>query len=296
MRVFVTGASGFVGSAVTDELLKAGHQVLGLVRSDKAAEELLSKGAEPHRGDLDNIESITSGAAVCDATIHTAFNHDFSRYKESCENDRRIIHALGATLSGTGKPLVITSGIGLLKSNEPVTEDDVVPAGGIIPRGASEEAAIAVAAQGALAYIVRLPPTVHGEGDHGFIPMLINMARQKGTAAFPGNGTNQWPAVHRLDAAVLYRLIIEKKPSQKVFHAVAEKGIPFKTIATAIGKGLHVETLPKYDDEIQQYFEWFTHFALMDCAASARKTIEATGWSPVHATLEDDLSRSFYFE
>lgn len=297
MRVFVTGASGFVGSAIVKELLAAGHQVLGMVRSDSAAEKLRATGAEAHFGDLYELESIKSGAAACDAVIHTAFNHDFSKFKENCETDRQVIGALASVLAGTGKPLVITSGVGLLGgADRIVTEDDVPKTGsGAIPRYASEEAAHAAKALGVDAYIMRLPPTVHGEGDHGFVPMVINMAKSKGVSAYIGEGSNRWPAVHRFDAAVLYRLIIEQKPALKVFHAVAEEGIAFHEIATAIGGGLHLPTQSKPADEAAAHFEWFTHFAGLSCPASAAKTIAATGWQPKHTDLLPDLKAGGYF-
>ncbi|MFT3981053.1 MAG: SDR family oxidoreductase [Ferruginibacter sp.] len=296
MRVFVTGASGFVGSAVVKDLLNAGHSVLGLARSDKAAEALLEAGADVHRGDLDDTESLRSGVAGCDAVIHTAFNHDFSSYKQNCEKDRQVILALGDALAGSNRPLVITSGIGLLNTGSIVTEEDQPAGSDIIPRAASEEAARAVAAKGVKVYIVRLPPTVHGEGDHGFVPMLINIARENRAAAYIGEGDNLWPAVHRKDAAAMYRLIVEKQPEQTVFHAAAEKGIPFRDIAHAIGKGLKLDTLSKTGKEAEDYFTWFLHFASMNCAASAEKTRSVLNWSPVHPALMEDLSADFYFQ
>src|SRR6185503_5145386 len=227
MRVFVTGASGFVGSAIVKELLGAGHQVLGLARSDNAAENIRKAGAEVLQGDVNDPSILQKGTARCDAVIHTAFNHDFSQFKANCEADRKVIQALGAALAGSDRPLIITSGVGLLNTGRIITEEDVPAGSDITPRAASEEAANAVASRGGKVYIVRLPPTVHGKGDHGFIPMVIDRAKEKGVAAYIGEGKNRWPAVHRLDAAVLYRLIAERQPSQKVYNAVAEEGIPF---------------------------------------------------------------------
>ncbi|MEX6689596.1 SDR family oxidoreductase [Danxiaibacter flavus] len=295
MRVFVTGASGFVGSAIVKELLQAGHRVLGMVRSDSAAEELAKTGAEVYRGNLEDLESIQKGTAGCDAVIHTAFNHDFSRFKANCEDDRKVILALGEALAGSARPLVITSGVGLLSYGRPVTEDDKPAGSDIIPRAASEEAANAVAEKGVNSYIVRLPPTVHGKGDHGFVPIVIGIAKEKGESAYIGEGSNQWAAVHRLDAAVLYRLIIEKQPAQRIFHAVAEGGIPFNKIATAIGKGLNLPTVSKEGKDAEDYFGWFTHFAKIDCPASGEQTRWSLGWEPGQQGLLEDLVPGIYF-
>jgi nucleoside-diphosphate-sugar epimerase len=295
MRVFVTGASGFVGSAIVKQLLQTGHQVLGLVRSDKAAEGLNKAGAEPHRGDLDDLESIKKGAALCDAVIHTAFNHDFSRYIANCENDRKVIMALGETLAGTNKPLVVTSGIGLLNTGKQVTENDTPPGSDVVPRAATEEAANTVAAQGVNTYIVRLPPSTHGKGDHGFVPMVIDMAKEKGSSVYIGDGNNRWGAAHRLDAAVLYQLIIEKQPELKVFHALDEEGIPFRQIAAAIGKGLGIPVVSKDGPDAEAHFGWFKHFASIDCFASSALTRESLGWKPVQPGLLEELVPGVYF-
>jgi nucleoside-diphosphate-sugar epimerase len=296
MLVFVTGASGFVGSAIVKELLAAGHQVLGLVRSDKAAQQLKATGAEVLLGDVNDLALIAQGATQCDAVIHTAFNHDFSQYKANCEADRVVIEAFGEALAGSGKPLVITSGVGLLNYGRLVTEDDVLPASAdIIPRAASEEAAATVAAQGVNVYTVRLPPSVHGAGDHGFVPMVIDLARSKGQSAYVGEGNNHWPAVHRTDAAVLYRLIIEKQPALKTLHAVAEEGVPFRQIAEAIGEGLHLPVTSKTSDEAAAHFEWFAHFAAIDCPSSSQKTRDALGWDAKGVGLIEDINTAGYF-
>lgn len=295
MRVFVTGASGFVGSAVVKQLLQAGHQVLGLVRSDSAAEALAKTGAEVHRGDLTDLESLKKGAEQCDAVIHTAFNHDFTRFKANCEDDRKVIAALGEVLVGSDRPLVITSGIGMMNYGRLLTENDVPPPSDTAPRSASEEAARTLNEQGVNTYIVRLPPTVHDKGDHGFIPMVIGMAKEKGESAFIGEGQNHWPAVHRLDAAAVYRLIIEKKPAQKVYHAVAEEGIPFRQIATAIGQGLHIPTVSKEGANADAHFGWFKHFAAIDCPASSAQSRKSLGWEPTHPGLPEDLASGIYF-
>lgn len=297
MRVFVTGASGFVGSAVVQELIATGHHVLGMVRSEAAAEKLRAAGAEVYRGDLYDLESIRSGVTGCDAVIHTAFDHDFSKFKANCETDRKVIGALASALAGSSRPLVITSGIGALGGfDRVVTEDDQAKAGSDkSPRIASEEAAQAAAALGVNTYIMRLPPTVHGRGDHGFVPMIIAMAREKRVSAYLGEGNNCWPAVHRFDAAALYRLIVEQTPALKVFHAVAEEGIRFKEIATAIGEGLNVPAEGKSGDEAAAHFTWFIHFAGMDCAASSAKSRAATGWQPKETGLIADMKNNGYF-
>jgi nucleoside-diphosphate-sugar epimerase len=294
MKVFVTGASGFVGSAVVKTLLEAGHSVLGLARTDSSAQALKEAGAEVHRGDIYDLESLKQGAGACDAVIHTAFNHDFSKFKENCETDRGVIQALGSALVGTDKPLVITSGIGLLRQPAIIVESDNPPGSDVIPRAASEEAANAVAALGVNVYVVRLPPTTHGKGDHGFVPMIAGMAKEKGESVYTGDGSNRWPAVHRHDAAVIYRLIVEKRPQQKVFHAVAESGVVFKEIALAIANGLHVPAVSKSAEDAAKHFTWFTYFASMDCQASSEKTREVLGWKPVEINLIDDVKQNYF--
>ncbi|WDF55734.1 SDR family oxidoreductase [Mucilaginibacter sp. KACC 22063] len=296
MRVFVTGASGFVGSAIVDDLIKAGHQVLGLARSESSVEKVKAAGADVHHGDIYDLESIKQGAMQCDAVIHTAFNHDFSKFKDNCETDRKVIATLGEALRGTEKPLVVTSGVGLLRSDHIVTEDELPQSSEVMPRAASEEAARAAAAQGVDAYIVRLPPTTHDKGDHGFIPMVINMDKEKGMAAYVGDGSNRWPAVHRSDAATLYRLIIEKRPELKVFHPVAEEGIPFREIAEAIGKGLQLPVESKSGEEAAAHFGWFLHYASFNCPSSSEKTRAALNWEPKGPSLMADLEAGHYFK
>jgi len=295
MRVFVTGATGFIGSAIVGELIAAGHKVLGLARSNAATASLIAAGADVHRGSLEDLGSLRSGAMRADGTIHTAFNHDFSKFKENCEADRRVIETLGVALAGSDRPLVVASGTGLLKPGRLVTEEDV-PESSPIPRVASEEAAAAVAARGVNISTVRLPPSVHGDGDHQFVPLLIGIAREKRVSAYVGAGRNRWPAVHRLDAARLFRLALEKGLAGARFHGVAEEGVPFRDIASAIGRGLNVPIVEKSTEEANSHFGWFAHFAALDNPASSRRTREVLGWQPTQAALIADLDRGRYFE
>ncbi|WP_118976814.1 SDR family oxidoreductase [Taibaiella koreensis] len=294
MRVFVTGASGFVGSAIVKELLQAGHQVLGMVRSDQAAGALIQAGAEAHPGNLNDPDSLIAGAASCDAVIHTAFNHDFSRFKANCEDDRKVIETLGKALAGSQRPLLITSGVGVLRSDRLVTELDEPPGSDLVPRAATEEAAQAAAGEGVNTYIVRLPPSVHGAGDHGFVPMVMGMAREQKVSAYIGEGANRWPAVHRLDAAILYRLVVEKQPQQRVYHAVAEEGIPFRDIASVIGQRLQLPTESRTGADAEAHFGWFHHFAAMDCPASAAQSMVTLGWTPEQPGLIAELASGVY--
>ncbi|MGV3459242.1 MAG: SDR family oxidoreductase [Flavobacterium sp.] len=295
MRVFVTGASGFVGSAIVNELLSAGHSVLGLVRSQESAGKLESTGAQALSGDINDVKLIAEAAAACDAVIHTAFNHDdFTRFRQNCEDDRLVVQALANALIGTDKPLVVTSGIGILKKVGIATEDDVNPGSDIMPRAATEEAVIAAQVKGVNAYIVRLPPSTHGEGDRGFVPMIAAIAKEKRKSAYIDDGKNLWPAVHRFDAAKIYRLIVEKQPEQKVFHAVAEQGMSFRDIAVAIGNKLCLTTESLAQDDVEGHFGWFSHFAAMDCEASAEMTKQALGWQPQQTGLLDDIKANYF--
>ena len=297
MRVFVTGASGFVGSAVVEELLRSKHEVVGLARSEKSAEALRAMGALAHRGDLEDLASLTRGAAESDAVIHTGFNHDFTKFAQSCQHDALVIDALGTALVGTRRPLVVTSGIGILVTNgKDATEASLVPTGDKAhPRTATERAVQAQVERGIIASTVRLPPSVHGEGDHGFVPILIDLARAKGVSVYAENGANLWPAVHRLDAAKVYARAIEKTEAGVRYHAVDERGVPFREIARAIGEGLGVPTEGRSKEEAAQHFGWFAHFAAMNVPATSIETRAKLGWTPAGPGLLADIANASYF-
>lgn len=293
MKVFVTGATGFVGSAIVPELISAGHRVLGLARSDSAAASLAAAGAEVHRGSLEDLESLRRGAAASDAVIHTAFIHDFTNYAPAAEADRRAIEALGSALSGSDRPLLVNSGTLLLQRKGLLaTEDDTSNPN--FPRK-SEDAALVVASRGVRVSIVRLPPSVHGSGDHGFVPAIIKIARQSRVSAYPGDGQNRWPAVHRLDAARLYGLALEKNSPKAIYHAIGDEGLPFREIADVIGRRLNIPVLSKSPEEATKHFSWLAHFIGIDCPASSKQTREQLGWEPRHPGLIPDLA-AHYFE
>lgn len=295
MRIFVTGATGFIGLAVVRDLLKAGHQVLGLARSDGGAASLTAAGVQVHRGDLENLESLREGATLTDAVIHTAFIHDFTNFQENCEIDRRAIETLGDALVGSDRPLVVTSGVHPT-AGRPTTEDDLLPVGARMTPRISEDAADAVAARGVRVSVVRLPQ-VHDRDKHGLVTYLIAHARAKGVSAYVGDGQNRWPAVHRLDAAPLYRLALEKGSTGARYHAVAEEGVPVREIAEAIGRGLKIPVVALAPEEAAGHFGWLGFFAGMDAPSSSALTQQRLGWHPTQdAGMIADLDRATDFD
>ena len=290
MHVFVTGATGWVGSAVVAELVAAGHRVTGLARSDDKAAELAQKGAAVVRGTLDDLDALRDAASAADAVIHTAFNHDFSQFAANAEQDKRAIETLGSALEGSDRPLLVTSGVALLAPGRVATEADVPAPNPSFPRQ-SEAAARSLAASGVRASTVRLSPSVHGLGDHGFIPILICLAREKGVSAYLGEGRNRWPGVHRPDAGRLYRLILEHGTAEPAYHAVADEGVPFKQIAEVIGRqlGLPVEQRDR------EHFGWFADFAALDMPASSAHTRSLLGWTPTGPDLLTDIDQPGYY-
>jgi len=294
MRVFVTGSTGFIGTAVVRELIDAGHQVLGLARSDAGAKSLIAAGADAHRGSLEDLESLRSGATAADGVIHTAFIHDFSNYGPAAEADRRAIETLGGVLAGSDRPLIVTSGTLLAQPQASLATEEDAP-NPSFPRK-SEAAALALAARGVRASVLRLPPSVHGNGDHGFVPRLISIAQEKGVSAYIGDGLNRWPAVHRLDAAHLYRLVLEKGTAGASYHGVADEGVATREIAEVIGRQLNVPVVSKSREEAADHFGWLAHFFGIDSPASSTLTQERLGWRPVQPGLIADLKAEHYFE
>lgn len=291
MRVFVTGATGFIGSAVVQELIGAGHQVLGLARSDAGAKSLANAGAQAQRGDLKDLDSLRSGAAVSDGVIHLAFIHDFSKFQENCEIDRGAIEALGAALAGSDRPLIVTSGTGMAghAPERLATEEDEPYSGpGAVPRVASELAAASMAARGVRVTLVRLPQ-VHNPEKQGLVTYAITVAREKGVSAYVGDGANRWPAVHRLDVAHLYRLVLEKGTAGARYHGVAEEGVPMREIAEAIGRRVGVPVVSMSEEKAANHFGWLAPFAAMDNVASSERTRTLLGWEPKGPGLIEDI-------
>lgn len=292
MRIFVTGATGFIGSAVVKDLLAAGHEVLGLTRSEEGARALAAAGAQVHHGDLQDLGSLTAGAAAAEAVIHLAFNHDFTRYLDNCEDDRRAIAALAEGLARSGGPMVVTSGTGMGRSapGEPARETDQPVSAAQVPRAASEEAADAAVAQGLNVSVMRLPQ-VHDTRRQGLVSPMIDIARQKGFAAYVGDGANRWTAAHVSDVAPLYRLALERAEPRARYHAVAEEGIAMRDIAGAIGRRLDLPVKSLTPEEAPGYFGWLAAFAGHDVPASAALTRERLKWTPKGPTLIEDLER-----
>ncbi|MBO2010232.1 SDR family oxidoreductase [Hymenobacter negativus] len=291
MKVFVTGASGFVGSAVVQELLQAGHQVLGLARSEASAQALTAAGAEVVHGDLNDLDSLKRGAAAAEGVIHLAFNHDFSQYQAAAVTDQQAIEAMGSVLAGSNRPLVVTSGLAGFEPGHLATEDDVPGAFARV----SEQAALALVPQGVRAMVVRLAASVHDVNDHGFVPYLIQLAREKGEAAYIGEGLNRWPAVHRLDAAHLFRLVVENGTAGQRYHGVADEGIALRDLAAVIGRHLNVPVVSKSAEEAPEHFGWIARFAGLGLAASSTLTQQRLNWHPTHPDLLADLEQGHYF-
>jgi nucleoside-diphosphate-sugar epimerase len=302
MRVFVTGATGHIGSAVIPELHDAGHQVVGLARSDDSAAALTAAGAEVHRGDLGDLDALSSAASAADGVIHLAFMHDFSDYAGAAAADLRAVDAIGAALKGSGKPFVVTSGtlmltFGLVPGSVGTEADAIDTGEPPRPRVASENAAVALAEHGVRASVVRLAPLVHGPDDHhGFGPQLISIARDKGISAFVGDGANRWPAVHTLDAARLFRLALEAAPAGSRLHGVGDEGVPFRDIAEVIGRHLDLPVVSISREEADAHFGSLSAFVSLDNPTSSALTQELLGWRPVHPTLIVDLEDGHYFK
>jgi nucleoside-diphosphate-sugar epimerase len=293
MGIFVTGATGWVGSAVVEDLIAAGHRVSGLCRSDKGAEALAAAGAKAHRGSLQDLDSLKSGVAQSDGVIHLAFNHDFAKFAENGVDEKRAIEAIGAALIGSSRPLIVTNGMAALSPGQVVTEQTPPPADSpAFPR--NPEAIVAtLAKRGVRATTVRLPVSVHGQGEHGFVSRIIALAREKGVSPYIGDGLNRWPAAHRTDAARVYRLAIERAAEGGPFHAVAEEGVPFKEIVEVIGRRLNVPVVSLPAEEAAHHFGWFATFAGVDCPAASERTRSLLGWKPVQPGLIADIEAYF---
>jgi nucleoside-diphosphate-sugar epimerase len=294
MRIFVTGATGFIGSAVVRELIDAGHQVLGLARSDAGAKSLAAAGAQVHRGELADLESLRSGAAASDAVIHTAFLHDWSRFSASCELDKRAIETIGAVLQGSSRRFIVSSGVGVAQGRAATENDPPLPASPSLPR-VSEVTAVGLMERGVNAVVMRLPQ-VHDAVKQGLVTPLIAMAREKGVSAYVGDGQNRWAAAHVLDVAGLYRLALENGTAGARYNAVAEEGVTLKDIATAIGRGLNLPVTSVSQEQAQGHFGFFGFFVGRDSPVSSAKTRKELGWNPTGPGLIADLDNMRYFE
>jgi nucleoside-diphosphate-sugar epimerase len=293
MRIFVTGASGFIGSAVVPELIAAGHRVLGLARSEASARALVAAGAEVQRGDLNELPSLQAGAAETEGVVHLGFIHDFNNFEASIRTDLRAIETMGDVLAGSGRPFVFASGVVGLVPGQVATEEVPFDAKAH-PRAANAVAALGLAARGVRVSGVRLAPTVHGPGDHGFVKVLVDIARQRGVSGFIGGGNNRWPAVHRLDAGSLFRLTLEKATPGSVLHGVADEGVPARTIAEIIGRKLGLPVASISPEDAGAHFGWLGRFFAMDQPASSALTRERMGWNPTHPGLVADLEAGHY--
>jgi nucleoside-diphosphate-sugar epimerase len=306
MRIFVTGASGWIGSAVVPELIGAGHQVIGLARSDASAAALIAAGAEVHRGTLDDLDSLREAAAASDGVIHLAFKHDLAftgGFQGAADADRRAVETFADALAGTDRPLVIASGTLGLAAGRVATERDghgastamAAAGGGPHTRWATAEFVISLASRGVRSIVMRLPPTNHGDGDNGFMAAVVGIARDKGVSGYIGDGANRWPAVHRLDSAHLFRLAVEEAPAGSTLHAVADEGVPIRDIAEVIGRHLNLPVVSIASDDAAEHFTWLAAFLALDSPASSTLTRELLGWQPTQLGLIDDLDQGHYF-